>query len=93
MGRKKIDRTGEERLNSFGSKMVIVGYRNNMDIDVYFPKYNWTFEHTQYSNFKKKVKFNVLMNPEYMVWVLLGKVNIRHLKMGNIRMNIKYITK
>ena len=53
MGRKKIDRTGEEKLNSFGSKMVIVGYRNNMDIDVYFPKYNWTFEHTQYSNFKK----------------------------------------
>ena len=52
MGRKVINKTGEEKVNSFGSKMVIVGYRNNMDIDVYFPKYNWTFEHTQYSNFK-----------------------------------------
>ena len=35
MGRKKIDRTGEERLNSFGSKMVIVGYRNNMEYKLY----------------------------------------------------------
>ena len=33
----KIDRTGEERLNSFGSKMVIVEYRSCNDIDVYFP--------------------------------------------------------
>lgn len=35
MGRK--DRTGEERLNSFGSKMVIKEYRGCNDIDVYFP--------------------------------------------------------
>ena len=35
MGRK--NRTGEERLNSFGSKMVIVEYRSCNDIDVYFP--------------------------------------------------------
>ena len=34
---KKIDRTGEERLNNFGSKMIIVEYRKAMDIDVYFP--------------------------------------------------------
>ena len=57
MGRKKIDRTGEERLNSFGSKMIIVEYRKNYDIDVYFPEYDWTAEHVQYDNFKKgKVK-------------------------------------
>ena len=49
---RKIDRTGEERLNNFGSKMIIKEYRNNKDIDVYFPEYNWVFEHTQYSNFK-----------------------------------------
>ena len=50
---KKIDRTGEERFNSFGSKMVIVEYRNARDIDVYFPEYNWTFEHAKYNKFKK----------------------------------------
>ena len=53
MGRKTIDRTGEEALNSFSSKMVIVRYRNNVDIDVYFPEYNWVFEHAKYINFKK----------------------------------------
>ena len=50
---KKIDRTGEEGFNSFGSKMIIKEYRNNRDIDVYFPEYNWTFKHARYSNFKK----------------------------------------
>ena len=53
MRRKKIDRTSEETINNFGSKMVIKEYRGCMDIDVYFPEYNWTFEHTQYNNFKK----------------------------------------
>ena len=50
---RKIDRTGEERLNNFGSKMVIVEYRNNRDIDIYFPEYDWTFEHALYEKFKK----------------------------------------
>ena len=49
---KKIDRTGEEGYNSFGSKMVIVEYRKYNDIDVYFPEYDWTFEHTRYEHFK-----------------------------------------
>ena len=52
MGRKVINRTGEERLNNFGSKMVIKGYRGCMDIDVYFPEYNWTYKHGNYNNFK-----------------------------------------
>ena len=52
MSRKSIDRTGEIGYNSFGSKMIIKEYRSCMDINVYFPEYNWTFEHTQYSNFK-----------------------------------------
>ena len=54
MGRKKIDRTGEEGYNNFGSKIVIVAYRGALDIDIYFPKYKWTFEHAKYSNFKKR---------------------------------------
>ena len=49
---KKIDRIGEERINNFGSKMIIRGYRNNRDIDVYFPEYNWTFKHAEYKTFK-----------------------------------------
>ena len=52
MGRKVINKTGEEKVNSFGSKMVVKEYRNNKDIDVYFPEYDWTFEDTQYSSFK-----------------------------------------
>ena len=50
---KKIDRTGEINYNSFGSKMIIKEYRKRVDIDVYFPKYDWIFEHARYSNFKK----------------------------------------
>ena len=50
---KKINRTGEKRVNNFGSNMVIVEYRKREDIDVYFPEYNWTFEHVDYSNFKR----------------------------------------
>lgn len=53
MGRKVINKTGEEKVNSFGSKMVVKEYRNNKDIDVYFPEYDWTFEHAQYISFKK----------------------------------------
>lgn len=49
----KIDRIGEIGCNNFGSKMVIKEYRNNRDIDVYFPEYNWTFEHAKYCAFKK----------------------------------------
>ena len=49
---KKIDRTGEERVNNFGSKMIIKRYRTNKDIDFYFPKYNWTAKHVIYKNFK-----------------------------------------
>ena len=53
MGRKRINRTGEERLNKFGSKMIIREYRGALDIDVYFPQYDWTFEHAQYTAFKR----------------------------------------
>lgn len=49
----KIDKTGEESINNFGSKIVIVNYRKYSDIDVYFPEYNWTFKNAHYSSFKK----------------------------------------
>ena len=48
----KRDRTGEERVNKFGSKMIIKEYRKYSDIDVYFPEYNWVFKYTQYTHFK-----------------------------------------
>ena len=57
MGRKVIDRTGEENINEFGSKMIIKEYRNALDIDVYFPEYDWTFKHGEYKSFKNgKIK-------------------------------------
>ena len=53
MGRKMIDRTGEENYNNFGSKMIIIEYRTNKDIDVYFEEYNWIARSIAYSQFKK----------------------------------------
>lgn len=54
---KKIDRIGEEKTNTFGSLMRITNYRNNKDIDVYFPQYDYTKEHVNYNQFiKGKVK-------------------------------------
>lgn len=49
----KIDRTGEENINNFGSKMVIIGYRNTRDVDVYFPEYDWMARSVEYKQFKK----------------------------------------
>lgn len=49
----KKNRIGETGTNNFGSTMVIVEYRNALDIDIYFPEYNWTAKGMQYSNFKK----------------------------------------
>ena len=50
---RKIDRTGEERLNNFGSKIIISKYNNNYDIDVYFSEYDWVAKNKRYDNFKK----------------------------------------
>ena len=53
----KINRVGEENINNFGSKMKIIEYRTNKDIDVYFPEYDWTAKNTRYDVFKKgKIK-------------------------------------
>ena len=53
MGRKVIDRTGEKSVNNFGSEMVITEYRKAIDIDIYFPEYDWTFKHGRYNAFKR----------------------------------------
>lgn len=51
------DRTGEINYNNFGSKMKIIKYRNNRDIDILFVDYNWVIKHREYSDFKNgKVK-------------------------------------
>ena len=48
----KINRIGEKRINNFGSEMIIVEYRGCMNIDVYFPQYDWTAKNIQYDKFK-----------------------------------------
>lgn len=47
------DRTGEKNINNFGSEMIIINYRKAIDIDVYFPQYDWTAKNKAYRNFKK----------------------------------------
>ena len=52
-----INRAGEEKINNFGSIIVITEYKTRKDIDIYFPEYNWTKEHATYGDFKNgKVK-------------------------------------
>lgn len=53
MGSKAIDRIGERNINAFKSEMVIIEYRKCNDIDIYFPKYDWTFKGARYNEFKK----------------------------------------
>lgn len=50
---KKIDRTGEEKTNNFGSLMRITNYRNVNDMDIYFEEYNYTKTNVNYGGFKK----------------------------------------
>lgn len=47
-----MNKTGERNINNFGSKMIIVKYKINKDIDIYFPQYNWTFKSARYDKFK-----------------------------------------
>ena len=53
MGKNQINRIGERNINNFGSEMIIVEYRGCMDIDVYFPQYDWIARNKQYYNFKR----------------------------------------
>ena len=48
-----IDRTGEISYNNFGSKMEIIRYNRNDDIDIYFEEYDWVFKNATYQCFKQ----------------------------------------
>ena len=53
----KTNRIGEENINTFGSKMIIIAFRRYKDIDVLFPEYNWVAKNYRYDNFKSgKIK-------------------------------------
>lgn len=47
----RINRTGEEKTNNFGSIMIITEYRSTRSIDVYFPEYEWTKYNSAYKEF------------------------------------------
>ena len=49
----RIDRTGEIKTNNFGSKVIIIKYRNANNMDILFPKYNYITKHIKYDAFKK----------------------------------------
>lgn len=51
MSRNIIDRIGEEKVNKYGSKMIITKYKNARDIEIYFPEYNW-YCNGYYQHFK-----------------------------------------
>ena len=74
-------RIGKKGLNNFGSEIIIVGYRKWEDIDVYFPKYDWTFVHARYDNFKKG-KIKCPYEPRTFGVGYLGE--------GKYKMNIKF---
>ena len=82
MGRK-IDRTGEERLNNFGSKMIIKEYRKCNDIDVYFPEYDWTFKHAIYQTFKNG-KIKCPYEPRYYGVGYLGEGKYKMFENGKL---------
>ena len=51
------NRAGEKSINNFDSEIVITRYKNCKDLDVYFPKYNWTAAGRTYFDFKNgKIK-------------------------------------
>lgn len=49
---KKIDRTGESKLNVDGFEMRIIEYNNNKDIIVFFPEFD-IIRKTRYRNFSE----------------------------------------
>ena len=82
-------RNGEVNYNNFGSKMIIVEYRNNKDVDIYFPKYDWIAKNNQYDNFKKG-NIKCPYEPRYYSKGYLGegkykvKENGKHTKSYNV---------
>ena len=77
------DRIGEEGYNSFGSKMIIKEYREYMDINIYFPEYNWIFKHTRYDVFKKG-NIKCPYEPRYYGKGYLGEGNYKMSENGKL---------
>jgi hypothetical protein len=48
----RLNRVGEVNYNSFGSEMIIVKYDGCMNINVFFPEYNWTAKNRIHKDFK-----------------------------------------
>ena len=84
----KINRIGEEALNNFGSKMIVKEYRGARDIDVYFPEYDWTFEHAYYSNFKNGA-IKCPYEPRYYSKGYLGEGKYRMSENGEFKKEYK----
>ena len=80
---KKVSKIGEENINTFGSKMVIMEHRKYSDIDVYFPEYNWTFKHATYQSFKNG-KIKCPYEPRYYGKGYLGEGKYKTFKNGKI---------
>lgn len=53
MGRPIIDKTGERKLNNFGSEIVVVKYINDKCVDILFPQYDYLVQNTSYDRFRK----------------------------------------
>ena len=88
MRRKKLDRTSEETINNFGSKMVIKEYRSTRDVDVYFPKYNWVAKNTRYDNFKNG-KIKCPYEPRYFGVGYLGEGKYTVSENGKLKKEFK----
>ena len=52
IGRFK-NRLGEVNYNKLGSKMIIIKFNSSIDIDIYFPEYNWIAKNRGVSKFDK----------------------------------------
>lgn len=47
----------EKGFNTFKSEMIIIKYKKSTDVDIFFPKYNWTTKNRLYGDFKRgKIK-------------------------------------
>ena len=79
-----IDRTGEINYNKFGSKIIISEYRGALDIDVYFPEYNWVFNHAVYSSFKSG-KIKCPYEPRYYGKGFLGEGKYKTSENGKLK--------
>ena len=49
----KTHRVGDTKYNNFGSKMIISKYNKALDMEVYFPEYNYYIK-CVYDQFKKR---------------------------------------